>query len=315
MTPDDPPIEDLDRLEQALLDNIAALEPAATLGDREQPIRRGSALTGALALELFEAQLLSRHVDHTARWLRKQGAGFYTIGSAGPRGQRRRRRRAAPHRPGVAALPLGRLLPRTCPTGSRPRRRPRRARRDAGAGRRADRGRTPQGVRPPRPRRHPPDLDDRLAPAPGGRCGVRHRTRQAARRADARGPSMRSRSARSATPAPTTRRRRARSTPPATPPIKVCRCRCCSCARTTAGASACRHRRAGSRPRSATSAELRYEWADGSDLADTYDVAARSRRLGAHQPPAGVAAPAHGAVHGSRRHRRRDRVPLGGLDP
>ena len=85
-TPDDPPVEDLDRLEQALLDNIAALEPAATLGDREQPIRRGSALTGAMALELFEAQLLSRHVDHTARWLRKQGAGFYTIGSAGHEG-------------------------------------------------------------------------------------------------------------------------------------------------------------------------------------------------------------------------------------
>ena len=56
------------------------------LGDREQPIRTGSALTGAMALELFEAQLLSRHVDHTARWLRKQGVGFYTIGSAGHEG-------------------------------------------------------------------------------------------------------------------------------------------------------------------------------------------------------------------------------------
>ena len=39
-----------------------------------------------MALDLFEAQLLSRHVDHTARWLRKQGAGFYTIGSAGHEG-------------------------------------------------------------------------------------------------------------------------------------------------------------------------------------------------------------------------------------
>ena len=77
---------DLDRLEQTLLDNIAALEPAAALGDRERPIRTGSALTGAMALDLFEAQLLSRHVDHTARWLRKQGVGFYTIGSAGHEG-------------------------------------------------------------------------------------------------------------------------------------------------------------------------------------------------------------------------------------
>ncbi|MGH9133934.1 MAG: transketolase C-terminal domain-containing protein [Ilumatobacteraceae bacterium] len=39
-----------------------------------------------MALGLFEAQVLSRHVDHTARWLRKQGAGFYTIGSAGHEG-------------------------------------------------------------------------------------------------------------------------------------------------------------------------------------------------------------------------------------
>jgi 2-oxoisovalerate dehydrogenase E1 component len=85
-TSDDSQVDDLDRLEQALLDNIAALEPSAALGDREQPIRPGSALTGAVALELFEAQLLSRHVDHTARWLRKRGAGFYTIGSAGHEG-------------------------------------------------------------------------------------------------------------------------------------------------------------------------------------------------------------------------------------
>jgi 2-oxoisovalerate dehydrogenase E1 component len=39
-----------------------------------------------MTLELFEAQLLSRHVDHTARWLRKRGVGFYTIGSAGHEG-------------------------------------------------------------------------------------------------------------------------------------------------------------------------------------------------------------------------------------
>ncbi len=32
---------------------------------------------------LFDAQLDSRHLDHAARWLRAQGHGFYTIGSAG----------------------------------------------------------------------------------------------------------------------------------------------------------------------------------------------------------------------------------------
>ncbi|MGE5290471.1 MAG: thiamine pyrophosphate-dependent enzyme [Micromonosporaceae bacterium] len=49
----------------------------------EQPVRAGSALTGARCLELFDAQLASRHLDLAARWLRGEGASFYTIGSAG----------------------------------------------------------------------------------------------------------------------------------------------------------------------------------------------------------------------------------------
>ncbi|HET9602627.1 MAG TPA: thiamine pyrophosphate-dependent enzyme, partial [Acidimicrobiales bacterium] len=46
-------------------------------------IRDGSRLTGALALELFDAQLQSRHLDLAARWLRSRGQGYYTISSAG----------------------------------------------------------------------------------------------------------------------------------------------------------------------------------------------------------------------------------------
>ena len=42
-----------------------------------------------------------------------------------------------------------------------------------GRGRRADRRRPAQGVRAPRPERHPADLDHRLAPAPGRRPGLR----------------------------------------------------------------------------------------------------------------------------------------------
>ena len=49
----------------------------------DQPVRPGSALTGAQCLELFDAQLASRHLDLAARWLRGKGASFYTIGSAG----------------------------------------------------------------------------------------------------------------------------------------------------------------------------------------------------------------------------------------
>ena len=37
-------------------------------------------------LQLFDAQLASRHLDTAARWLRARGAGFYTIGSSGHEG-------------------------------------------------------------------------------------------------------------------------------------------------------------------------------------------------------------------------------------
>ncbi|MFD1812593.1 thiamine pyrophosphate-dependent enzyme, partial [Rhodococcus gannanensis] len=44
------------------------------------------ALTATRALELFDAQLASRHLDLVARRLRAEGRGFYTIGSAGHEG-------------------------------------------------------------------------------------------------------------------------------------------------------------------------------------------------------------------------------------
>ena len=108
------------------------------------------ACRAAQALELFDAQLGSRHLDLAARWLRDPGRGLlhHRLGRA--RGQRRGGRRAAAHRPGAAALPLRRLLPG-----------PGRARcagptrlRDVllgivAATDGADRGRPAQGVRPP----------------------------------------------------------------------------------------------------------------------------------------------------------------------
>src|SRR5580704_8968015 len=50
------------------------------------PVRDGSALTGQRALELFDAQMASRHLDLAARWLRARDAGYYTIGSSGHEG-------------------------------------------------------------------------------------------------------------------------------------------------------------------------------------------------------------------------------------
>ncbi len=68
------PVED--RLRQALATWTRGAEPVAL----EPP------LTQALALQLFDAQLTSRHLDLAARRLRASDAGYYTIGSAGHEG-------------------------------------------------------------------------------------------------------------------------------------------------------------------------------------------------------------------------------------
>jgi 2-oxoisovalerate dehydrogenase E1 component len=84
-----------DLAEQRLTRAIRELRPAvgspggghdrgpAHLG---QAVRPGSGLTVARCLNLFDAQLASRHLDLAARWLRSRGAGYYTIGSAGHEG-------------------------------------------------------------------------------------------------------------------------------------------------------------------------------------------------------------------------------------
>jgi 2-oxoisovalerate dehydrogenase E1 component len=58
-----------------------AVRPAAY-----DAIRPGSGLSIARTLELFDAQVASRHLDLAGRWLRARGAGYYTIGSAGHEG-------------------------------------------------------------------------------------------------------------------------------------------------------------------------------------------------------------------------------------
>jgi 2-oxoisovalerate dehydrogenase E1 component len=75
---------DLDDLERSLLTAISGLEPSSAVGAGPQaPLAPGSSLTAAGLDHVFGAQLASRHLDHAARWLRAQGEGFYTIGSAG----------------------------------------------------------------------------------------------------------------------------------------------------------------------------------------------------------------------------------------
>ncbi len=75
--------DDLDDLERALLTAVLALDPPLRRVSPEAPLAPGSSLTAAALDAAFDAQLNSRHLDHAARWLRSQGEGFYTIGSAG----------------------------------------------------------------------------------------------------------------------------------------------------------------------------------------------------------------------------------------
>ena len=76
--------QELDERFRAAVGALAGPEQAET--DPLRPVLAGSALTGSGVLELFDAQLASRHLDLAARWLRSFGEGFYTIGSSGHEG-------------------------------------------------------------------------------------------------------------------------------------------------------------------------------------------------------------------------------------
>lgn len=73
-------------LDERFREAVAALTAGPDRRPADQPVREGSGLTGDAALELYDAQLTSRHLDLAARWLRSFGEGFYTIGSAGHEG-------------------------------------------------------------------------------------------------------------------------------------------------------------------------------------------------------------------------------------
>jgi 2-oxoisovalerate dehydrogenase E1 component len=74
----------VDGSESQLLDAIAGIGAAASSATPpEEPVAPGSSLTWRRLDVLFDAQVTSRNLDHTARWLRAEGSGFYTIGSSG----------------------------------------------------------------------------------------------------------------------------------------------------------------------------------------------------------------------------------------
>jgi 2-oxoisovalerate dehydrogenase E1 component len=71
-------------LERNFRQRLGAFErSAAAQVDLDRPLRDGGRLTGRMALALFDAMAASRNLDLAARYLRKEGQGVYTIGSAG----------------------------------------------------------------------------------------------------------------------------------------------------------------------------------------------------------------------------------------
>lgn len=62
---------------------LAEASPAATALAHDAPLREGALLTAGQAVALFEDQVTSRALDVVARELKREGAGFYTISSAG----------------------------------------------------------------------------------------------------------------------------------------------------------------------------------------------------------------------------------------
>ncbi|GAA0537144.1 thiamine pyrophosphate-dependent enzyme [Paractinoplanes ferrugineus] len=73
-------------LDERFRDAVTALPAPGARRAPGEAVRDGSTLTGARALELFDAQLASRHLDLAARWLRSFNEGFYTVGSSGHEG-------------------------------------------------------------------------------------------------------------------------------------------------------------------------------------------------------------------------------------
>ena len=80
--PEITPEEELDLRFLSAVRDLPCEREAGT-ADRSAPVAPGTRLAGDQAIALFDAQAGSRHLDLAARYLRSEGHGFYTIGSAG----------------------------------------------------------------------------------------------------------------------------------------------------------------------------------------------------------------------------------------
>ena len=72
------------RLDRNFRERVGALSSRGNANaDPDRPVRADSRLTGRAAVAVFDAMVASRNLDLAARYLRAEGPGVYTIGSAG----------------------------------------------------------------------------------------------------------------------------------------------------------------------------------------------------------------------------------------
>jgi 2-oxoisovalerate dehydrogenase E1 component len=72
------------RLDRNFRERVGALSSGGAANpDLDRPVRADSRLTGRVAVAVFDAMVASRNLDLAARYLRAEGPGVYTIGSAG----------------------------------------------------------------------------------------------------------------------------------------------------------------------------------------------------------------------------------------
>jgi 2-oxoisovalerate dehydrogenase E1 component len=212
-------------------DGIPDAKPAP-----DEAILEGSALDARGFRDLFESQLISRHLDLMARVLRVQNKVFYTIGSSGHEGNAmvaRAARHTDPaflhYRSGGFMAERFRKLPGMDPIMDSALSFAASAEDPASGGRHKVWGSKPLWVLP-----QTSTIASHLPKALGTAVAIEP---HAASATSCRFPMIPSRSVRSAMPRPTMPPRRPRSMPHRGRPTRSCRRRCCSSARTTASAS------------------------------------------------------------------------------
>ena len=305
---------DLDELERRCSTRSPRSSRRSSAGDaRSAPLAPGSSLTGRRARPRSSTPSSPAATSTTPpAGCAPQGDGFYTIGSAGHEANALVAAALRPDRPGAAALPLGRLLPRPGPAGARATT----ASRDVAA--RAARR---------RPTSRSPAAGTRCSATPTWRSSRRRRRspRTCRGRSAWRSPSAAPAASALPTRWPDRRHRRVQLRRRLAQPLDgagraqrrgvhrapaACRCRCCSCARTT-GWGISVPTPAGWVAGVAVAAARRcaYVRADGTDPVGVFDAAEELAEHVRDDRPAGGPAPAHRALRRARRHRRRVGVP------